>query len=440
MLRCRSALVLALGMVATSKLPAIEDATLDIVALPVPAAVGSVGPALALTSHGVVLSWLEPLAGADAGDEAWALRVSRLEEGGSPSWSAPATVHAGTDFWPNWADVSGVADDLGSGLPSLVAHRLRSLGEGTYTYGIEVLSSQDGGSTWKSRGLLHEDRASAEHGFVSWASGPQGARAFWLDGRGMPEGGAMALRTRGIGKGGETFDAPSAVLDDRVCECCQTDAAATAEGEVVVYRDRSTDEVRDIAIVRRSGKGWSEPAPVHVDGWRIDGCPVNGPAVAARGERVWVAWYTAAQKRPRVLLARSGDAGRSFASPVAVDDERPLGRVDVAVDDSGAAWVSWLDRSEPGDGAAAVRVRRVEASGELGATVTVGNTSGARASGFPRLAPIREEAGESGGAGEGVVIVWVESTGETGARTAGARLRSALVRFPSSASSQSSRP
>ncbi len=39
-------------------------------------------------------------------------------------------------------------------------------------------------------------------------------------------------------------------LDNRVCDCCQTSTAITANGPIVVYRDRSDEEIRDISIVR----------------------------------------------------------------------------------------------------------------------------------------------------------------------------------------------
>jgi hypothetical protein len=42
-----------------------------------------------------------------------------------------------------------------------------------------------------------------------------------------------------------------ALLDGRVCECCQTSSASTPDGMAVVYRDRSEKEVRDISIALR---------------------------------------------------------------------------------------------------------------------------------------------------------------------------------------------
>src|SRR5690606_7437425 len=75
-------------------------------------------------------------------------------------------------------------------------------------------------------------------------------------------------------------------------------------------------EIRDIRIVRFDGQAWTPPRPVHADGWHFAGCPVNGPAVAAQGPRVWVAWYTEAGGWPELRAAVSQDGGDSFAAPV----------------------------------------------------------------------------------------------------------------------------
>ena len=45
-------------------------------------------------------------------------------------------------------------------------------------------------------------------------------------------------------------DDERAVLDARACDCCQTDAAMTSAGPVVVYRNRTEEEIRDIYIAR----------------------------------------------------------------------------------------------------------------------------------------------------------------------------------------------
>jgi hypothetical protein len=173
-------------------------------------------------------------------------------------------------------------------------------------------------------------------------------------------------------------------LDLRTCDCCQVAATLTARGPVVAYRDRTADEVRDIAVVRRVGERWTEPAVVHDDRWQIAACPVNGPALASRGDTVVLAWFTGAQDTARVRVAYSTDAGATFAPPQRIDGGTPAGRVDVEMLDDGSAAVSWLERTD--SAAAEVRVRRVRRDGTAGAAIVLAQSKGARASGFPRLA------------------------------------------------------
>jgi hypothetical protein len=158
----------------------------------------------------------------------------------------------------------------------------------------------------------------------------------------------------------------------------------TSRGPVVVYRDRSENEIRDIMLIRRDSAGWTAPRAVHADGWRVDYCPVNGPAVAARDTLVVTAWFTAPNDSPVVRVAFSYDAGDTFSVPVRVDDGDPVGRVDVALLADGSAAVLWLERM--GHEGAEVRVRRVSRDGQRGEAAVVGGTSAARASGFPRMA------------------------------------------------------
>ena len=75
-------------------------------------------------------------------------------------------------------------------------------------------------------------------------------------------------------------------VDARVCECCPTAAAVTAEGVIAAYRNRSDDEIRDNYVARFVNGKWTAPQPVFNDNWKIAACPVNGPALSARG-RAW---------------------------------------------------------------------------------------------------------------------------------------------------------
>lgn len=350
-------------------------------ALPSPAGPGAAEPNLDVGPDGRVhMSWLEP----HETGQGHVLKVSSLA---GSAWSQPNAVRSGRDFFVNWADFPSVLS-LGGG--RLVAHWLQRTGSATYAYGVRMAFSKDGGRNWSAPLTPHTDSSNTEHGFVSlWRNARgDGVEAVWLDGRKYDRSGndpsnEMSLATAAFTLDGRVSLAER-MLDGRVCDCCQTSVAVTSKGPVIVYRDRSADEIRDIGVVRRVGPNrWTEPVAVHDDGWKINACPVNGPSIAARGDDVAVAWFTAARNTPMVRVAFSRDAGATFAAPIRVDEGQPAGRVDVELTRDGAALVSWIERT--GGDTAAVRLRRVERGGRSGAPTTIATSSAARASGFPRM-------------------------------------------------------
>ncbi|MFQ5350238.1 MAG: hypothetical protein ACE5EG_07345 [Thermoanaerobaculia bacterium] len=353
-----------------------------------PAGPGALAPNLALTAGGPLLSWLEPTA-----EGHHRLLTARFD---GRDWEAPVVVTEGEGFFANWADLPAAAE---SGDGSLVAHWLAKTAADAYAYSIFLARSVDGGGTWTELGRLNDDDTPTEHGFVSYAAEADGLRAFWLDGREMGSGGPMGLRTALIS---ETVGA-SELLDERVCECCSTDATPGPHGSLVVYRDRGDGEVRDISVVRGSADAWSAPAPTVADGWRIAGCPVNGPAVDAAGQVAAVAWFTAAGEAPRVQAAFSADGGATFGPVVLIDADSPHGRVDLVLDGGDGAIVSWL--AAAGE-AATVSLRRVRTDGAQGEALEVATTGAARASGFPRL--VRR--------GEALYLAWVDTLPAEGQR------------------------
>ena len=368
-----------------------------------PAMPGSGEPSLTATADGrFLLSWIEP-----KGDAGHVLRYATRSKG--EPWSAPATVAEGAGWFVNWADFPSLA-----ALPdgTLYAHWLAKSGTGSYAYDVRVAISRDAGKTWSNAVTPHRDGTPTEHGFVTmtpWSSEQMGI--VWLDGRKTaktdPDHGhaqaEMSLVHSSIGRDGRL--GPETVLDGRVCDCCQTDSVQAKDATVVVYRDRSDAEVRDMSVVRFAAGRWSEPQPLARDGWRIDGCPVNGPAIAAAGGNVAVAWFTAAGERPLVKVAFSADSGATFAEPFVVDDSRPLGRVDVVLLDDGSALVGWLRQV---GGSAWLQVRRVARGGMADEPLTVAESSGARSTGFPRMARSRDE----------VAIAWRDAADPPRVRTA----------------------
>lgn len=348
--------------------------------IPVPVAAGSAEPFLASSPSGeLLMTWIEP-----ADQRRSAVRFARWD---GTEWSEPATVVARDDLFVNWADFPSLAV-LPDG--ALAVHWLQKTAPSPYAYEVRIARSADGGTSWGEGLVPHDDGTATEHGFVSLQpAGDRELHAVWLDGRKMEgsvhgEGdGPMTLRWARISAAGAVLD--EAEIDDRTCECCQTGMTMTPDGPLVVYRDRSLDEVRDIAFVRRVGSSWSEPRLVHADGWRIEGCPVNGPQVDADGNAVAVVWYTGAGESGRVLVAFSRDSGSSWQSPIRADEGSPVGRTDVLLLDPDRAVATWIERR---GGAAEVLARVVRADGTLEPARAVGFTSAARAAGFPRTARI----------------------------------------------------
>ena len=203
-----------------------------------------------------------------------------------------------------------------------------------------------------------------------------------------------------------SFDATLArhdetTVDAMSCDCCQTDVAQTARGPLLVYRDRSPAEIRDIAVSRLEAGGWSAPALVHADGWVMAACPINGPALAATGENVAVGWYTAAGGSSSVRLAISADSGSSFDAPLVLETgDEVVGHVDIALDDE-AAWMSWL--VEDAQGQSLHLARRDAASGRIRQAQVARLKSHGRGAGIPKLLLADHKA----------IIVWTDAEEST---------------------------
>ena len=186
------------------------------------------------------------------------------------------------------------------------------------------------------------------------------------------------------------------------------DFAVTADGVIVAYRNRSADEIRDVYVSRLVGGRWTEPAPVHNDGWRIDGCPVNGPALSASGRDVAVAWFTAPNDQGHAFVAFSRDSGGAFGAPFRVDDAGALGRVSVELLSDGSAIVSWIELA---DRRATFMTRRIAPGGDRSPAVTVAEITARRSSNYPRMAQGDHE----------IVFAWIGSD-HSNVQTAIARL------------------
>ncbi len=348
-----------------------------------PSGEGSLGISLTSDAGTVLATWIEP-----AGDDTHRVRLASFDVAGG-RWGAANTVVEGRDLLASSVELPTVVRSANG--RSFVSFLRR--GRGDEASSVHLATSSDG-ATWQLLGPVHDDATDTEHGHVSLLAEGGGARVVWLDGRAWVDSGPMAIRTALFDDAGRRVT--DDILDERVCDCCQTAAAETSEGPLVVYRDRTEAERRDLAFVRRAGDRWTEPADLSSDGWTVRGCPVNGPQVAADGQHVVVAWYTEATGAPRLRVAFSADTGARFEPPIELDGGRPLGRVDVEWMSDGTVAVAWIGAQDDGD--ARVLIRRVGADRRVGTVREVASLGGPSAFGAARLAR----------AGDDVMVAWTE--------------------------------
>lgn len=353
-----------------------KDVINQIQSIPSPSKPNSAEPFLFTDSDSTVyLSWIEK------SEEKSILKLSSLNNN---QWTEPMTIASGNSWFVNWADYPMLAANG----QHLIAHFLDKSGESTYAYDVKLTTSANKGKSWSEPFVLHDDKKQAEHGFVTLL--PYGDNFFvtWLDGRntvmegmeGMDhhEGhnGSMSLRAAIIDTSGKKINEWE--LDNKTCDCCQTTAAITSNGPVVIYRDRSDEEIRDMSIVRLIDGQWTAPKTIHNDNWKIAGCPVNGPRVASKENNLVVAWYSAATDTSHVNVIFSIDGGATFGNVIRIDEGSAIGRVDIAMIDDKTSMVSWMESTM-------IKVAKVHADGTIEPSITIANSTESRASGFPQM-------------------------------------------------------
>ena len=334
------------------------------------------------TDKDLFISWTEQVLDSNF------LYVTKFE---GDSWSNKKLITKGTDWFVNWADFPSISYNNLSN--SIFSFHLQKSSEETFSYDVNYhINSKE---TWKDMNKIHDDNTFSEHGFVSSIPYKDGFMVSWLDGRntyGVGDHGhakgAMTIRSAVLDFNGNIVS--QNVIDEMVCECCQTSMAISGDIPIVVYRDRSEGEIRDIYYSRYIDSNWTEPHPIHNDGWEINGCPVNGPNVDSYGDNVVVSWFSASNGRPKVNLKFSTDNGRTFGDKILIDevDNSPLGRVDIELISETEAIISWLSTV---DGKGKLLIRKIKTNGEIGLIKVVDEISTERSTGFPQIEKFNDD-------------------------------------------------
>ncbi|MBT4212016.1 MAG: exo-alpha-sialidase [Porticoccaceae bacterium] len=349
-----------------------------------PAGARSVSPNLSLDHNGVpILSWMK------VSEDSVALEYSRWDK---TQWSEAVEVARGSNWLVNRADFPSVVQ-LSESL--WAAHWLEMTDPSVFAYDVMVGLSTDGGITWNTPFRPHTDGTLTEHGFVSFFADNQDVGLVWLDGRNMSVGGhsehnvepmlangGMTLRSTKITIEGALFEPQ--IIDGLVCDCCQTDIAQVDEGAVLVFRNRTEGEHRDIYYSQLINGRWSESKPVASDEWLIAGCPVNGPSVAASSAHTAVAWDTEGKGYGQVKLALSEKDSDTFMPALEISGgDAVLGQVGLAATEDDGFIVSWLTFSEGVKGD--LNLRHADADGVLGPAAVVAGVDFTRRAGLPQM-------------------------------------------------------
>jgi hypothetical protein len=292
--------------------------------------------------------------------------------------------------------------------------------------------SDNGGRSFTAAGALPGSEAPGSRGWEATATDREGrVLAIWLDHRNLAKAGAAPIshaehqhtakasqQTDGVARAQLSklffarLDAPESARDltGGVCYCCKTAVAAGADGSIyAAWRHVYPGNIRDIAftVSRDGGRTFAPPARVSEDGWVLDGCPENGPAMAVDGGgRVHIAWAT-------LVAGATSDSeptlGLYYA--VSLDGRRFLPRQRIPTDGvprhpqvvlNGSEIVVTWDEQVPGSRRVALGRGTADRSGIVRFARQVVSTHG-RAS-YPVVAST----------GDGLVLAWTSgSTGQS---------------------------
>jgi hypothetical protein len=276
---------------------------------------------------------------------------------GGRTFSAPVRVNSveGT------ARINGeiaprVAVASGTGKEPIITVTWNAKGSAT---AIMTARSRDGGRTFVEEKHLQKADAIGDRGWQASALDSRGVlHSIWLDHRAMAASKTAGDRSEHKGEhDGVAMAQRSALyyaangaaereLFSGVCYCCKTAMAAGPKGELyAAWRHVFAGNMRDMAFTmsRDGGKTFTPLMRVHQDGWSIQGCPDDGPAMAvdAKGA-VHLVWPTVKNEQGVILYSTSRD-GTTFGAPVrlpTLGGPKPS-HPQVAITAAGRVFVAW---------------------------------------------------------------------------------------------------
>jgi hypothetical protein len=313
---------------------------------------------LAVAGHASSTPWITSLgahvaiAWAASADGKGDIYLAMSGDGGR-TFASPVRVNA----TPGEARISGeipprVTLSLPKGTVPIVSVTWNAKDNGTE---VKTARSTNGGRTFGPAISLQARGTAGDRGWQAAAADANGnLHVMWLDHRGMAaatdhavhkgegDGAAMAQRSSLYYWGG----APERELFKGVCYCCKTALAIGPKNEIyAAWRHVFPGNLRDMGFTmsRDGGKTFSPLLRVAEDGWSINGCPDDGPAMAidAAG-MIHLVWPTVKNDAGVILYATSKD-GTAFSVPVRVPTlgGRKPSHPQIAIDAAGRVAIAW---------------------------------------------------------------------------------------------------
>ncbi len=356
--------IILMAVLACAMVPAARQAAPGVDAGVTLAVAGrhNAAPWVASTGRFVAVTWGAGL------DSAWDIYVATSTDEGR-TFSAPVRVNA----------VAGDGRVSGEIPPRVALHRPAGAAEPEVVVAwnakdrgteIKIARSRDFGRTFAAPGSLQAPGAAGDRGWHALTLDSQGvAHVVWLDHRGLAEASAHADAKAGAhehAKGAEadglamamksrlhyaTFGdraAPEQLLAPGVCYCCKTALVPTRAGILAAWRHVYAGNMRDMAFAILGTPGAAtSPARLSTDGWAINGCPDDGPALAVdASDRVHAIWPTVIPgDQPMGALFYASKSGTAAAfgprQRVTTLGAPKPSHPQVAVDGTGHLFVAW---------------------------------------------------------------------------------------------------
>jgi hypothetical protein len=246
---------------------------------------------------------------------------------------------------------------------------------------VKVARSRDGGKTFTAPVALQSPTAAGDRGWPAVALDAQArVHAIWLDHRGMAakpaaatpahapgtahDGAAMAQKSSLYYASLAGTAAREREITPGVCYCCKTALTTGADGTLyAAWRHVYPGDLRDMAFTlsRDGGRSFSPVVRVSEDHWAINGCPDDGPALAADARNVvhivWPTVLAGAKPEGAIFYASTAD-GRRFSPRVRIPTlggPKPT-HPQIVIDRAGRVLVAWEEH---------VNGRRVAAAREI---------------------------------------------------------------------------